>query len=122
MLHGYHLHPIWAGKENDSEWPPKYPTQGVLRIPRHWPIGSRQQGQRFRAARQPIHNLLSPNSRRTSDTVIRNSKSREKRYKLSGGGGLVPIINPNGSRWWRLSYCYGGREKMLSLPTAGFLR
>ena len=52
---------------------------------------------------------------RLTDITIRNSKPREKSYKLSDGGGLVLIINPNGSRWWRLRYCYGGREKMLSL-------
>ena len=52
---------------------------------------------------------------RLTDITIRNSKPREKSYKLSDGGGLVLITNPNGSRWWRLRYCYGGREKMLSL-------
>ena len=34
--------------------------------------------------------------------------------KLADGAGLVLLVNPNGSGWWRLRYYYGGREKMLS--------
>jgi hypothetical protein len=50
-----------------------------------------------------------------TDTAIRNAKPREKPYKLAGGGGLYLVINPSGSRWWRLKYRVGGREKLLSL-------
>lgn len=50
-----------------------------------------------------------------SDPAIRNSKPREKPYKLSDAGGLYLLINPNGSRWWRLKYRVDGREKGLSL-------
>ena len=50
-----------------------------------------------------------------TDTAIRNAKPREKPYKLSGGGGLYLLINPSGSRWWRLKYRVAGKEKLLSL-------
>jgi Arm DNA-binding domain len=46
-----------------------------------------------------------------TDTAIRNVKPREKPYELAGGGGLYLFINPSGSRWWRLKYRVGGKEK-----------
>ena len=49
------------------------------------------------------------------DTAIRNAKPREKLYELAGGSGLYLLINPSGSRWWRLKYRVGGKEKLLSL-------
>lgn len=49
-----------------------------------------------------------------TDTAIRNARPREKTYKLGDGDGLVLLVNPNGSKWWRLRYRIGGREKMLS--------
>jgi integrase len=50
-----------------------------------------------------------------TDSAIRGAKPREKPYKLSDGGGLYVLINPNGARWWRLKYRVEGREKLLSL-------
>lgn len=50
-----------------------------------------------------------------SDTQIRNSKPREKPIKLSDFDGLHLLINPSGSRLWRLKYRFGGKEKLLSL-------
>ncbi len=50
-----------------------------------------------------------------TDTAIRSAKPREKPYKLADGGGLYLLINPNGSRWWRLKYRVDGREKLLSI-------
>jgi integrase len=49
-----------------------------------------------------------------SDTAIRTARPREKPYKLADGGGLTLLINPDGSKWWRLRYYIAGREKMLS--------
>jgi integrase len=48
-------------------------------------------------------------------TKIRAAKVREKPYKLSDGGGLYLLINPNNALWWRLKYRFEGREKSLSL-------
>ena len=50
-----------------------------------------------------------------SDTRIRNAKPKDKQYKLADGKGLVLLVNPNGSKWWRLRYSIDGSEKMLSL-------
>lgn len=52
-----------------------------------------------------------------SDTAIRNAKPGDKPQKLADGGGLYLLLNPNGSRWWRLKYRAGGKEKLLSLGT-----
>ncbi|MDQ3959208.1 MAG: Arm DNA-binding domain-containing protein, partial [Pseudomonadota bacterium] len=50
-----------------------------------------------------------------TDTAIRNAKPTEKPTRLFDGGGMYLLINPNGSRWWRLKYRFGGKEKLLSL-------
>lgn len=47
--------------------------------------------------------------------AIRAAKSTQKPYKLSDGGGLYLLVNPNGALWWRLKYRFEGREKLLSL-------
>lgn len=52
-----------------------------------------------------------------SDTAMRKTKPATKRQKLADGGGLYLLLNPNGSRWWRLKYRVGGKEKLLSLGT-----
>jgi integrase len=50
-----------------------------------------------------------------TDTKIRSAQPREKAYKLADGGGLTLLVNPNGSKWWRLRYRKDGREQMLSV-------
>ena len=54
---------------------------------------------------------------RLTDTEIRAAKPYVKPYKLFDGGGLYLLINPDGSRWWRFKYRYGGKEKLLALGT-----
>jgi integrase len=44
-----------------------------------------------------------------------NAKPKEKPYKLTDGGGLYLEIAPTGSKYWRLKYRYGGKEKRLAL-------
>ncbi|MBV8852668.1 MAG: DUF4102 domain-containing protein, partial [Sinobacteraceae bacterium] len=36
---------------------------------------------------------------------------------MSDGAGLCLLVQPNGSKWWRLRYKWTGREQMLSLGT-----
>jgi integrase len=48
-------------------------------------------------------------------TEIRAVKPQDKPRKLSDGGGLYLLANPNGSLWWRFKYRFEGREKLLSL-------
>lgn len=50
-----------------------------------------------------------------TDTTIRNAKPAEKIRKLYDAGGLYLEVAPNGGKWWRLKYRFGGKEKRLSL-------
>ncbi|WP_433911727.1 tyrosine-type recombinase/integrase [Raoultella ornithinolytica] len=46
---------------------------------------------------------------------VDTSRPKDKPYKLSDGGGLYLLVNPNGSRYWRLKYRIAGKEKLLAL-------
>lgn len=50
-----------------------------------------------------------------TDTIIRNAKPRANPYKLYDSDGLFLLVTPNGGKWWRLKFRYGGKEKSLSL-------
>ena len=50
-----------------------------------------------------------------TQSALRTAKSTQKPYKLSDGGGLYLLVNPNGALWWRFEYQFEGREKLLSL-------
>lgn len=52
---------------------------------------------------------------RLKDVSIRNAKPKDKPYKLTDGGGLYLLVHPNGSRYWRFKYRFGGKEKLLAL-------
>tara|TARA_R110002072_G_scaffold302817_1_gene488937 strand:- start:1867 stop:3096 length:1230 start_codon:yes stop_codon:yes gene_type:complete len=45
----------------------------------------------------------------------KGAEPREKPYKLSDGKGMFLLISPNGSKYWRLKYRFGGKEKLLAL-------
>jgi integrase len=49
-----------------------------------------------------------------SDVKVRNSKPREKNYKLTDGSGLYLLVSLTGGKLWRMKYSYGGKEKLLS--------
>ncbi len=50
-----------------------------------------------------------------TDTATRNAKTAESPYSLADSGGLSLRIQPNGGKWWRFRYRFGGKAKMLSL-------
>ena len=50
-----------------------------------------------------------------TDAIIRNTKPKDKPFKLTDGGGLYLLVNSTGSRLWRLKYRVGGLEKKLAL-------
>ncbi|MEG1787486.1 MAG: integrase arm-type DNA-binding domain-containing protein, partial [Citrobacter sp.] len=50
-----------------------------------------------------------------SDVKVRSAKPEAKAYKLTDGEGMVLLVHPNGSKYWRLRYRFGGKEKMLAL-------
>ncbi len=49
------------------------------------------------------------------DATIKSSKPRKKPYKLFDERGLYLLINPSGSRLWRLKYRFDSKEKTLAL-------
>src|SRR5271155_2680968 len=50
-----------------------------------------------------------------SDTVVRKCKPSAKPKKLSDGGGLHVLVQPTGSKLWRLAYRFAGKQKTLAL-------
>ncbi|QGX90920.1 DUF4102 domain-containing protein [Tatumella sp. TA1] len=46
---------------------------------------------------------------------VDTAKAQDKPYKLSDGGGLYLLVNPTGSKYWRLKYRVAGKEKLLSV-------
>jgi len=50
-----------------------------------------------------------------TDTAIRKIKPADKPLKLSDGGGMYLLVNPNGSRYWRMNYRFEGKQKTLTL-------
>lgn len=46
---------------------------------------------------------------------VKNAKPKEKPYKLADERGLYLLVNPNGSKLWKLKYRFAGIEKKLSL-------
>ena len=47
--------------------------------------------------------------------AIVNAAPKDKPYKLADGDGLHLLIQPNGSKLWRLRYRFNGQENMMSL-------
>ncbi|WP_430389187.1 tyrosine-type recombinase/integrase [Dyella sp. 20L07] len=50
-----------------------------------------------------------------TDTIIRKTKPGATPLKLSDGGGMYLLLKPDGSRYWRMNYRHGGKQKTLAL-------
>ena len=50
-----------------------------------------------------------------TDARIRKAKPALKTARLFDGRGLYLEISPNGGKWWRMKYRFGGKEKRISL-------
>ncbi|MBD3789561.1 MAG: integrase arm-type DNA-binding domain-containing protein [Campylobacterales bacterium] len=50
-----------------------------------------------------------------SDKEVQKAKPREKKYKLHDGGGLYLIVNPKGTKSWKLDYQIDAARKEISL-------
>ena len=56
-----------------------------------------------------------PQTEKLSAAAVQAAKPRTKPYKLADGGGLYLLVQPNGAKYWRFKYRYGGKEKTLAL-------
>jgi integrase len=59
-----------------------------------------------------------------TDVKCRNSKGQIRQYKVSDGGGLYLLVNPDGARYWRLAYRWHGKQRTLALgiyPAVGLM-
>ena len=50
-----------------------------------------------------------------TEIAIKKIEATDKPFKLSDGGGLFLLVQPNGAKYWRLKYRFAGKEKTLSL-------
>ena len=49
-----------------------------------------------------------------TDTACRNAKKQERPYKIADGEGLYLLVQPTGSRLWRMAYRFEGKQKTLA--------
>ncbi|QTH23076.1 integrase arm-type DNA-binding domain-containing protein [Rhizorhabdus wittichii] len=49
-----------------------------------------------------------------TETQAKNAKPRERAYKLADSEGLFLLVQPNGTKLWRMKYRVAGKEKLLS--------
>jgi integrase len=49
------------------------------------------------------------------DVSVRNAKAGPRPRKLSDGGGLHVLVQPTGSKLWRLAYRFAGKQKTLAI-------
>lgn len=50
-----------------------------------------------------------------TDTAIRNAKPKDKPYKVADAQGLYLLVNPAGSKLWRVKYRINGVERKLAI-------
>ncbi|HDR8985760.1 TPA: integrase arm-type DNA-binding domain-containing protein [Burkholderia vietnamiensis] len=50
-----------------------------------------------------------------TDIQVRNAKASATPYKLTDGNGMFLLVQPNGAKYWRLSYRFLGKQKTLAL-------
>ena len=52
-----------------------------------------------------------------TDTAIRKARPKEKPYKVTDSQGLYLLINPKGSKLWRIKYRINGTERKIAIGT-----
>lgn len=50
-----------------------------------------------------------------SDLTVKALQPQDKPYRLNDGKGLFLLINPNGTKYWRLNYSLHGKRHLISL-------
>lgn len=54
-------------------------------------------------------------SNKLTEKAIKQAKAKDRPYRLSDGGGMYLEVTTTGSKYWRLKYRYGGKEKRLAI-------
>ncbi|MGF6270567.1 integrase [Lelliottia nimipressuralis] len=49
-----------------------------------------------------------------TDTTVRSAKPEAKEYSLVDGDGMFLLIHPNGSKYWRFRFRFGGRQHLMA--------
>src|SRR3989338_876491 len=50
-----------------------------------------------------------------TDIEIKKAKAKDKPYRMTDSGGMCLLVHPNGGKYWRLAYRFGGKQKTLAL-------
>lgn len=50
-----------------------------------------------------------------TDKALQNAKATDKPRRMLDGGGLHVLVNPDGTKYWRLKFLIGGKEKRIGL-------
>jgi len=53
--------------------------------------------------------------KKLTDPACKYAKPQDKPYKLHDTDGMFLLVNPNGSKWWRLRYTLNGKDGLVSL-------
>ncbi|CTQ05762.1 integrase [Klebsiella variicola] len=49
-----------------------------------------------------------------TDIKVRSAKPQEKEYTLVNGDGMFLLIHPNGSKYWRFRFRFGGKQHLMA--------
>lgn len=49
-----------------------------------------------------------------TDIKVRSAKPQEKEYTLVDGDGMFLLIHPNGSKYWRFRFRFGGKQHLIA--------
>ena len=50
-----------------------------------------------------------------TELEVKKAKPEDKHRKLFDGGGMYLMVHTNGSKYWRMDYRIGGKQKTLSI-------
>jgi integrase len=52
---------------------------------------------------------------RLTELQVKNAKPRAAKYTMAAGHGLTLLVMPDGSKYWRLRYRFGGKPRMIAV-------
>jgi integrase len=54
-------------------------------------------------------------SKQLNDIQVKNAKPKDNKYTISAGHGLTLLVMPDGAKYWRFRYNFGGKPKAISV-------